>query len=243
MNIQEALKETGKAKLPTWHDGAYVYVKNDLIFLKGMGGYDKPYSSKVMLAGDWQPHHEVKEIRPQKAGELWSIRDTLIFTYEDVYGDPLQLKFIYADGSGQNYISGHANGQIIHNKNGWTLIYSPDEEVMKKIKGLKDDEKINGDSFEYAKNIAIALHRRCYSEDSPHWQPLETLYGVLSQIDNMSTGMDKLIEDDSVERIEIDAKATDITGCSTTYSFTLPDGYAVRIEREKTFLEIPKDAT
>ena len=66
---------------------------------------------------------KIVEIRPEKAGELWAIRDTSIFTYKDVYGDSLELKFIYADGSGKSYIAGHANEQIRHNKNGWTRLY------------------------------------------------------------------------------------------------------------------------
>lgn len=44
--------------------------------------------------------------------------------------------------------------------------------------------------YMYAKQLAQSIHDRCYPE-SPQWEPLPDLMGVLTQIDNMSVGMDR----------------------------------------------------
>jgi hypothetical protein len=40
----------------------------------------------------------------------------------------------------------------------------------------------------YATSLAVSLHRAHYAAQAPDWKPLDDLYGVLSQIDNMLTG-------------------------------------------------------
>lgn len=47
------------------------------------------------------------------------------------------------------------------------------------------------DPYLYAKNIARILWERHYKADAPRWEPLPDLNGVLSQIDNMTTGMSR----------------------------------------------------
>ena len=43
--------------------------------------------------------------------------------------------------------------------------------------------------YEYAKEIAIHLWEEFYKKESPEWQPLDDLMGVLTQIDNMTVGL------------------------------------------------------
>ena len=48
---------------------------------------------------------------------------------------------------------------------------------------------MNPDEYAYARDLAYYLWRTHYKKDAPDWEPLEDLYGVLSQIDNMITGL------------------------------------------------------
>lgn len=42
----------------------------------------------------------------------------------------------------------------------------------------------------YAKTLAVAIHAKHYA-DVKHWQPLDTVIGLLTQIDNMTSGLVK----------------------------------------------------
>jgi len=44
--------------------------------------------------------------------------------------------------------------------------------------------------FRYARNLAIYMHKHFYGEVT-HWRPLSDLMGVLTQIDNMLTGLER----------------------------------------------------
>ena len=68
MIIQDALKENGRAKC---NEDGYVFVDEYGI----LQWYDTvnnvviaPAELNEILNSDWQPHHEKKEIRPEKAG-------------------------------------------------------------------------------------------------------------------------------------------------------------------------------
>jgi len=43
--------------------------------------------------------------------------------------------------------------------------------------------------YEYAKKLAISIWEEKYEKDPPEWKPLDDLLGVLTQIDNMITGL------------------------------------------------------
>jgi hypothetical protein len=45
------------------------------------------------------------------------------------------------------------------------------------------------DAVREAVGLARALHHKHYQEDAPQWEPLDTVTGVISQIDNMTAGM------------------------------------------------------
>lgn len=43
--------------------------------------------------------------------------------------------------------------------------------------------------LEYARQLAITLWEKHYKVDSPDWEPLPDLIGLLTQIDNMTCGL------------------------------------------------------
>jgi len=47
------------------------------------------------------------------------------------------------------------------------------------------------DDLAYATRLATWMARTFYREESPNWKPLDSVSGVLSQIDNMLTGLEK----------------------------------------------------
>ena len=46
-------------------------------------------------------------------------------------------------------------------------------------------------ALEYATRLAKGMWERDWQEESPNWQPLDDLLGVMTQIDNMLAGMEK----------------------------------------------------
>jgi len=51
----------------------------------------------------------------------------------------------------------------------------------------------------YATTLAVSMHKQHYAEDAPNWQPLPDLVGLLTQIDNMYTGLRNDLEAAEVE--------------------------------------------
>jgi hypothetical protein len=49
----------------------------------------------------------------------------------------------------------------------------------------------DSDAYGYAKRLAEAIYQKHYKQDSPEWKPLDTTLGVLTQIDNMTSGLVK----------------------------------------------------
>lgn len=45
--------------------------------------------------------------------------------------------------------------------------------------------------YDYAVDIARHLYEAHYKKDMPIWEPLDNLFGVLTQIDNMTVGLTK----------------------------------------------------
>lgn len=84
MKIQEALRKNGKAQREISSDRAAYgeVVESYLVWDNGDHiGYDG------LIADDWQPYHEVKEIRPENAGELWEeISDISKYYHTDFRG-------------------------------------------------------------------------------------------------------------------------------------------------------------
>lgn len=51
------------------------------------------------------------------------------------------------------------------------------------------------DALGYATRLAESMWRKHYQQDAPNWQPFDDLMGVLTQIDNMTTGLTRKPED------------------------------------------------
>lgn len=61
---------------------------------------------------------------------------------------------------------------------------------------LKTGEKLaqpeqNSEAYGYAKRLAEAIWEKHYKKESPHWRPFHDVLGVLTQIDNMTCGLEK----------------------------------------------------
>lgn len=64
-------------------------------------------------------------------------------------------------------------------------------EYLFRDKGSDEESKV-GSPIRYAENLAIALHKKHYAGESPLWNPkLGDLLGLLIQIDNMTSGLER----------------------------------------------------
>ncbi len=50
------------------------------------------------------------------------------------------------------------------------------------------------DAYGYASRLAVAIWERHYKDVAPQWKPLDDLMGVLTQIDNMTSGLTRLAQ-------------------------------------------------
>ncbi|HEX7072953.1 MAG TPA: hypothetical protein VF226_02850 [Hyphomicrobiaceae bacterium] len=50
-------------------------------------------------------------------------------------------------------------------------------------------EQVPSDEHRYAERLLIALMEKHYPDRSPEWAPLPDLMGILTQIDNLTTGL------------------------------------------------------
>ena len=129
MNIQDALKDTGKAILPE-HNNNYVQEEgNGNLHYVGIrtGFKGCRLSWGVIVRDDWQPYHEIKEIRPEK-GQTWGAPlGSKCFIFE---GSDNELWYIFEDGSRALICE-----NMIHNKHGWTRLDPIVENEVDKVYG------------------------------------------------------------------------------------------------------------
>lgn len=66
-------------------------------------------------------------------------------------------------------------------------------EWLKNVDALLSRAKPSEESAElrYAKSLATSMWEKHYAKDAPQWELCDDLYGVLSQIDNMLTGLQR----------------------------------------------------
>jgi hypothetical protein len=50
------------------------------------------------------------------------------------------------------------------------------------------------DAYGYASRLAVAIWEQHYKDVAPQWKPLDDLMGVLTQIDNMTSGLTRLAQ-------------------------------------------------
>lgn len=51
---------------------------------------------------------------------------------------------------------------------------------------IQADER---EAYQHARRLAVALWEKHFRDQSPEWKPLPDLFGVIDQIDNMTTGL------------------------------------------------------
>jgi hypothetical protein len=125
MLIQEALKENGKA---WFKEGRDLYARKDGSYVHWYDSLNDNCLGEITLdnltSDQWQPYHEVKEIRPEKAGELWGFENEMT---SDNYIT------VWVKGGGEirlirDTFTHIVPEKVIHNKNGWTRLYPPVED-------------------------------------------------------------------------------------------------------------------
>lgn len=81
------------------------------------------------------------------------------------------------------------------------LDYEPEQAPPHSAKGSADSAEGFGKPeqksylYEYAKNLAVFIWTKHYKKESPDWKPLPNVLGVLTQIDNMTCGLEKAQSD------------------------------------------------
>jgi len=146
MNIQEALKETGKAFHVTYSDLYVTWISGNVCFVTVYGNEDRPLEHHELLKDGWQHYHEVKEIRPENAGELWEMAGHAKF-------------FVITDErTGKNELCGIYGNKIvirkdmIHGKD-WTRLFPPveDDSIERiEIEGVRWFQEHNGEIYPVA---------------------------------------------------------------------------------------------
>ena len=140
MNIQEALKPTGKA-IYSGQTDVYVEIRfdNGANYLVWVNTEDNEIDGRVIgeeggrvayemhFKDNWQPYHEVKEIRPEKAGELWK-KGVDRFVYLIAEEGINKLIAIPSISELLSFNIKEHGRDIIHNKNGWTRLFPPVED-------------------------------------------------------------------------------------------------------------------
>ena len=127
MLIQEALKETGKAQ--RFDNSVYYAMVDASCVLRWFEKKGNTSSAAIMfrliLDNDWKPYHEVKEIRPEKAGELWFNVNNGKYAHTSDYDDNGQT-FWHEDCYVPRDIS-QIQDKVVHNQ-GWRRLSPPVED-------------------------------------------------------------------------------------------------------------------
>ena len=79
-------------------------------------------------------------------------------------------------------------------------VFSPyDNKLGKAITALREalaeqPAQQEPDAYGYASRLAVAIWEQHYKDVAPQWKPLDDLMGVLTQIDNMTSGLTRLAQ-------------------------------------------------
>jgi hypothetical protein len=124
MEIKKALEETGKAYVL---GGRYYAKENAKEVLEWRSIHDDSFGGTVSLRDifelRWQPYPIEKEIRPEKAGELWrNGRGHFYHTVNDIHAEKEIVRMI------GRHDRGVPSTETIHNQNGWQRIHPPVED-------------------------------------------------------------------------------------------------------------------
>jgi len=70
------------------------------------------------------------------------------------------------------------------------VIVEEQQRMAKRIEELEAQP----DAYGYASRLAVAIWEQHYKDVAPQWKPLDDLMGVLTQIDNMTSGLTRLAQ-------------------------------------------------
>jgi hypothetical protein len=144
MDIREALKETGKAVhggFASYQEGYSWYVERigcDLVWRTGAGVKRENATFLEITRDDWQPYHEEKEIRPEKAGELWETKTGFkLFVYRGEY---------------------EYGGLVLKREDGYTFNVNNLPDGLKRLYPPVEDENVERIEVEYSGYNFLTLH-------------------------------------------------------------------------------------
>ena len=63
-------------------------------------------------------------------------------------------------------------------------------------------EQAEPDAYGYAARLAVAIWEKHYKDTAPQWKPLDYLIGVLTQIDNMTSGLTRQAQQEEPQTID-----------------------------------------
>lgn len=187
MNIQEALKETGKAT----YDGASAHLQwrnCDLWWVDNdTGKWLEKASHKDLFEFWFIPYHDKKEIRPEKAGELWEHHKFGIACIL-LKNSKLIGTWVHEHGNTNPVSCISTSSDIIHNQNGWTRLYPPvEDENMERI----EFENVSWDIINN-KDIPVQERPAPYLENYEIGCPAE--WGKISEIVENKPPMKMILE-------------------------------------------------
>ena len=173
MKIQDALEENGKAKRKS-NPNNYVEI-DDYAALVWVGIKSKEIKGSVslesILKDNWQPYREAKEIRPEKAGELWkNPQGKLLITLDSDHTEDLCFTYVedaYTPAPLNDMMWGK---NVIHNKNGWTRVEPPvEDENVERIKvryvGYRNQPDICFNAFAISSSDFESTYQDCLDKD------------------------------------------------------------------------------
>ena len=166
MNINDALKETGKACAKDYAVACYAKVNPECgllwLYLKEN---DEPRCAVKFIEQSrttWQPYHEIEEIRPDKSDEVWIHSGTGVTYLHNA--ETRKLVTVR-----KNILDVDLYNIVIHGKNGWIRLYPHVSEVP-------EDEEIAGEpEFPFWVRIAD-----CSGEDFWYNDKIGNVYKIYS---------------------------------------------------------------
>ena len=81
----------------------------------------------------------------------------------------------------------------VNDPNSWVTVADGGKPAREAITALRE-RLAQPDAYGYASRLAVAIWEQHYKDVAPQWKPLDDLMGVLTQIDNMTSGLTRLAQ-------------------------------------------------
>lgn len=86
------------------------------------------------------------------------------------------------------------------------------------------------DAYGYASRLAVAIWEKHYKDTAPQWKPLDDLMGVLTQIDNMTSGLTRLAQQAEPVEKPVDVGLLEYRGNSVAFIHQKMTAYRTGID-------------